>query len=172
MSPSVVLNPCATIQDVALQWRPACIGGVQNSFPASHLFGFVDSASPTYDKTKIRLFQYAGSAWTEYSAADSAAFDFKAGNLFWVKTLKAVNFQFGNGSTLPLSDTVAIPLHADGWTDFMLPFNFDVKLGDILAASVDSATPVTALDTLRFYAWNSSEQYVSSSWAPSLGWSC
>jgi PKD repeat protein len=159
VSPSVALNPCATIQDVALQWRPASVSGVQNSFSASHLFGFVDSASPTYDKTKIRLFQYAGSAWTEYSAADSAAFDFKAGNLFWVKTLKAVNFQFGNGSTLPLSDTVAIQLHADGWTDFMLPFNFDVKLGDILAASVDSATPVTALDTLRFYAWNGSAPF-------------
>ncbi len=156
VSPSVVLNPCATIQDNALQWKPACITGVQNSFPASHLFGFIDSASPKYDNTKIRLFQYTGSAWSEYSTADSATFDFKAGNLFWVKTLNAVTFQFGSGSTLPLSDTVAIPLHASGWTDFMLPFNFDVKLGDILAASVNSTTPATTLDTLRFYAWNRS----------------
>jgi len=154
LSPAVVLNPCATISTGALQWRPALIAGVRDSFSSQHLFGFVDSAKPTYDIDKIRLFQYSGADWEEYGSKDSSAFEFKAGRLFWVKTLNPVTFQFGTGTTLPLSDTMTIPLHANGWTDFMLPFNFDMKIGDILATSLDSTTTVTTLDALQFYSWN------------------
>ena len=153
LSPTVTITPYATIQTQILKWRPAFISGVLDSFRAANLFKFIDSTTRPYQTDKIRLFRFAGNSWAEYANNDSASFEFKAGRLFWVKTLDTVTWQFGRGTSLPLSDSITIPLYSKGWTDFALPFNFNMKIGDILAASSDS-TQANAIDSLQFYAWD------------------
>ena len=133
-------------------WNPVWISAVQDSFTAKTLFQFIDSTKTPYETNKIRLFRYTGNAWEEYSSNDSSTFEFKAGRLFWVKTLDGVTFRFGKGTALPLSDTITIPLVANGWTDFALPFNFPMYIGDIIAATSDSA-PLSLIDSLKFYVW-------------------
>ena len=54
---------------------------------------------------------------------------------------------FGTGVTPTLCTAYAIQLPANNWTDFALPFRFDVRMGDI----IDSTLGVP--DTLQFYSW-------------------
>jgi hypothetical protein len=53
----------------------------------------------------------------------------------WVKTRERVRFDFGRGVTMSLDNPVTIPLNAHGWTDVALPFQFDMRLGDIVTTT-------------------------------------
>jgi len=53
---------------------------------------------------------------------------------------------FGPGTTLSLKDDFTIKLPPEEWTDFGLPFRFDIRLADILESN-------TEYDSLHFYSW-------------------
>jgi PKD repeat protein len=126
-----------------------------------------DPANPawTYDTKKMRLFRWlpeidaqAGLKWTEFSDNVAALFFLKPGMLVWLKTKESKTVNFGRGITPSLKTSYGIPLAAGNWTDFALPFKFDINIGDII-----DSTGVVA-DSLQFYTWENdfaSGRYVS-----------
>jgi PKD repeat protein len=112
----------------------------------------------TYDNTKLRMYRWspnAGNAaelnkWVEYSDKTDSAFAFTRGNLVWAKAGDPTTIRYGRGVTPSLTDTVTIRLAPGQWTDFGLPFRFNVTAGDILAAT-RQAGGVT--DSLELYKW-------------------
>jgi PKD repeat protein len=126
------------------------------------------SSDPTwsYDAKKMRLFRWLPndsnqahlSKWVEYSDDRAELFSPKPGMLIWLKTKESRPVNFGRGITPSLKVSHDVPLAAKSWTDFALPYKFDIKIGDIL----DSTGP--GADSLQFYLWEQdsvSKGYVS-----------
>ena len=117
---------------------------------------FEDKGVWRYDDTKARLFRWlptpgnekSASKWVEYSDNGASQFRFERGNLMWIKTKDPADVTFGRGITPSLKLPFTLPLAPGNWTDFALPFNFDITLGDIF-----SATKTPAADSLQFYVW-------------------
>jgi PKD repeat protein len=106
-----------------------------------------------YDDTKFRIFRCAPASgqpkpwkWVEYSDASSQDFDFVRGNVIWVKTLKQATVRFGPSHTASLTEVFHARIAPKAWTDFTLPFNFDINVGDIMNATANG-------DSLGFYVW-------------------
>jgi hypothetical protein len=117
-----------------------------------------------YDKTKFRIFRWypnPGNAssktvkWVEYTDSLKQAFEFVRGNLVWVKTRTRTAVRFGKGVTAPLDTPFVLTLQPDQFTDFSLPFKFNITVGDILKktrASMSSAD-TAKVDSLELYVW-------------------
>ncbi|MBD3320171.1 MAG: PKD domain-containing protein, partial [Chitinivibrionales bacterium] len=114
-------------------------------------------AAWAYSRKNARIFRWLpveanaleNEKWIEYSPEyDSLGyFDCLPGRLLWVKTKENVALDFGRATTLSLRDTFTMELPPDEWTDCAVPFRFDMRIGDIIAA--------TGLrgDSLEFYRW-------------------
>jgi hypothetical protein len=109
----------------------------------------------TYDKKQMRLFRwypYAGnqahnSKWVEYSDTTATMFTMAPGVLVWAKSRAVTNIDFGAGVTPSLKQSYPLQLSPANWTDFALPFRFDIRIGDML----DSTGAVS--DSLQIYSW-------------------
>jgi PKD repeat protein len=144
-----------------LSWIPLRVTAELDTPNARRLWRVVDTtiSNPKYDNRHIRLFRWyhdrsntaSDSKWLEYGTDRDSIFEFRAGRLFWVKLLNTARFDFGRALTMPLNDTVVIPLNGKGWTDFALPYRFDVRIGDIIAAT---RALYDAVDSLQFYRWD------------------
>jgi PKD repeat protein len=114
------------------------------------VFGAGDG-SWSYDNTKFRVFRWRN-GWVEYSEANRGVFEFTPGSLVWIKTTDQQRVDYGTGRTLSLRQASRdIRLLPGDWTDFVLPFKFDVMVGDIIRTT-DSLTGKNG-DTLEFYEW-------------------
>ena len=113
-----------------------------------------------YDKKQIRMFKwlpYAANSqspnkWVEYSPATAGAFTATPGNAIWIKTRAQTTVNFGNGTTLPLDSCYSgITALGDGnFTDFALPYRFNMSVGDIIDSSALGAPDAA---NLLFFSW-------------------
>ena len=130
-----------------------------------------------YDNTKFRLFRWVAESgraggkahYIEYADSCDSLFSFIPGRLFWIKTRQSVVIDFGNGITPELTKPSVVTLHARSWTDFALPFNFNIKVGDILDSTKAYGQ---AIEGLRFCVWScdSTKHYLCKEfYTPQLG---
>ena len=157
LSRSVALSTSGVVHTDILKWTPLSTAMVLDTPQIkSALSWYADKGSWTYDNKKFRLFKWnsAGGSWQEFADADGVRdkFEFGRGNLVWIKTLKTADVTFGSGITpsLALKDQFVLMCVPNSWTDFGLPYKFDVAIGDILSAT-KSGTATT--DSLAFYTW-------------------
>ena len=144
----------------ALNWVPLRVTGVLDSPQAKRLLHFVDTTAvpPKYDDRYVRLFRrypYASNIgeknrWLEYTNAPDSVFDFVSGRLMWIKTRASVKLDFGRAVTMPQTVPVTVPLFAHEWTDFALPYRYNMHVGDIIAATRDSGSYA---DSIQIYGW-------------------
>ncbi|MCL2218351.1 MAG: autotransporter-associated beta strand repeat-containing protein [Chitinispirillia bacterium] len=112
-----------------------------------------------YD-TLFRLFRWlpnssnsgSNNKWVEFGSENARDDDFALtpGRLMWVKTADGTSPTMGGATTYSLVDTFTIMLPPGQWTDLVLPFTYDIALGDVLTA--------TARDSLHFYRWKRVER--------------
>jgi len=120
----------------------------------SQLFAPDDDFVP-YD-TLFRLVRWAPDhsdaglpgRWVEYGNVADDVFTLTPGRLMWIKTSSARTFNFGGATSSSLIDDFTITLPPGEWTDIVLPFTYDICLGDALEA--------TSADNLHFYRWKQS----------------
>jgi hypothetical protein len=165
VSRRVVHDSGDEITSPEMQWMPFKVQYALADTSASTLWQFVTDAKQQYDKRHVRLFRFYSDAsnaaspadqkWIEYApGTNDALFDLKPGRLFWIKTLKSETFVFGSGTTLPLQNSDTVMLAPNGWTDFALPRGFDLRIGDIIDASMSYIIRIALLDLLKFYQWH------------------
>ncbi len=162
-----------------MKWVPLCVTAQLDSPQARRaLRAFNTNGQWKYDITQFRLFRWiAESAKTgngagyylEYTDTCDSLFSFVPGRLFWIKTRRSVVVDFGGGTTPELTNPAVVTLRAREWTDFALPFNFNIKIGDII-----DATNVSGQSTegLRFCGWSrdSTKRYTNKEvYSPQLG---
>ncbi|MDR0331134.1 MAG: hypothetical protein LBH93_05450, partial [Chitinispirillales bacterium] len=115
-----------------------------------------DDEFKTYD-TLYRLFRWYQTPdnrndqnkWVEFKSdiKNDSLFDMEPGRLMWFKSAQYTLLEFGSATSTSLTETVEIRLPAEQWTDFVLPFRFNICLGDILEATVG------AEGNIAFYKW-------------------
>jgi hypothetical protein len=105
----------------------------------------------TYDNFRMRLFRYMKKGWVEYSEANQDLFRFEPGRVLWLKTRNENPIDLGSGRSVSLKSPFGIPLQGLSWTDFCLPYKFDIRIGDILR--VNDAAMVSAM---QIYRWDRS----------------
>jgi PKD repeat protein len=159
LSRSVVRAASGIIRTVEMKWTPLSVPMVLDTVEAKQtLSSLAVGRDWIYDPTRFRLFRWSPGAvnekeqakWVEYSEAMKSAFEFSRASLLWIKTRDKADVRFGRGITPSLRDSFAISLPPANWTDFSLPFKFDIRLGDVLRASSKAGLNV---DTLQVYAW-------------------
>jgi len=160
LSRSVILDTAGIVRTAAQDWTPLSTTMVLDTQDVKRILRPLSSKSPwKYDPKQFRLFRWmpgpanaaSASKWTEYSDSGAATFALARGSLLWLKTRDMAALPLGRGVTPPLTKPFAVRLGPKTFTDVALPFNFDVTLGDIFAAT--GALPV-APDSLQFYSWH------------------
>jgi hypothetical protein len=106
------------------------------------------NASWKYDIYTMRLFQFDKTVWREFSESAADAFAFIPGRVVWLKTRDPQQVNFGTGRSVSLKEPYVVTLPAKSWTDFCLPYRFDIYIGDLL-----DLLPATVASALQFYEW-------------------
>jgi PKD repeat protein len=140
----------------AEKWVPLSVSAVLDSANAKYVLRELSSTADgwKYDNTKFRIFKcYPASGeqypwkWVEFTDALDSAFEFNRGNQIWVKTLKQATVRYGPSHTASLTAVFPIRMAPKAWTDFSMPFKFDVNVGDMLNITSNA-------DSLGFYTWH------------------
>ncbi len=145
----------------SMKWTPLRVTATLDTPSAARLLNFLgapNSEAVSYDPRLIRLFRWYPNVsnaeltnkWVEYSDGLESIFEFRSGRLLWVKTRNQVLFDFGRAVTMSLTDTVEIPLNNKGWTDFAIPFMFNIRVGDVISATRKTSN---LTDSLQIYKW-------------------
>jgi hypothetical protein len=163
----------------SMKWVPLCVTAQLDSPQARRaLQAFSVNGTWTYDITKFRLFRWIAASgasgngageYVEYSDTGDSLFYFAPGKLFWVKTRRPVVIDFGRGTTPELTQPAVVTLRPHAWTDFALPYYFNIKIGDIIDATTASGQ---LADSLRFCGWlrDSAKGYTNKEvFTPQLG---
>jgi len=107
--------------------------------------------------TLYRLFRYDKNEWVEYNTQNDNQFTMEPAQLMWFKTsVKGITFKFGRTESLPLRKDYEIKLPPKQWTDIVMPFRFDVYLGDIKNAT-NKKEALERWNSLQFYRWEKGE---------------
>ena len=135
-------------------WIPLGSTGVLDSPGVKQALNVYGSTPESwkYDIYRLRLFRYIKTGWLEYSEAKQDSFSFTPGRVIWLKTRVDTVYDFGNGHSVSLKSPYTINLPAKSWTDFCLPYRFDIRIGDVLKANNDPAVATN----LQFYKWDKS----------------
>lgn len=151
-----------TVNVPPMKWFPLKITSRLDTVAMSQFLGRTQRCNglPAADSRYMRIFRWSESAlnaqgtgnWVEYSAPAENDFNLTNGKLFWIKTKDRLSISMGAGTSLPLNDTVKIKLFPKKWTDFAVPFHFDMKLADIIGVSRKYSLRA---DSLQFYKWKS-----------------
>jgi len=113
---------------------------------------FKGEESDDYDKARFRIYRYNRNRWVEYSDNDTV-FNLETGRLFWIKTAGVNDMEFETGAVSHcLIEPYEVSLDSAQWIDFMLPFRFDVTLGDIFEATY-GADFQDSISNLEIYKW-------------------
>ena len=136
------------------EWTPLRpTGALSNPLPGPAL---KDIGEGWYDKAEVRVFRWyvnspdVANSWLEYDPDKGnlqESFSLVPGRLLWIKLAEKQVVDLGPGLTTSLKDPVSITLRPLSWTDFALPFKFDVPLVEVLAATGTDA------DSLEFLLW-------------------
>jgi len=138
-----------------LQWTPFSVSTqLSSTSPDSLIKHLAESDSSSYDGRYARVFYWlptagniaANDRWVEYSDKDKSLFNLSPGKTFWIKTLKEKSINLGAALTMSLKDTVKIVLPKKEFTDLTLPYNFPVRIKDVIEAS--------GMDSIAIYRWS------------------
>jgi parallel beta-helix repeat protein len=91
--------------------------------------------------------------WVEYRSADSSSFKFDPGTTLWIKSAKSMKLSYDTAIIPALIDTFNLELKKGEWTDFSLPYNFDIYAGDIIDATKSKDTDISGIE---LYEWTKS----------------
>ena len=141
------------VTTTAKQWFPLSVTADLKYTEPESLIVKLEEDGTGYDNRYMRLFRWinneSGSSdnnWVEYNEPVSSLFNFLPGRMIWLKTLKNKPLDFGPGVTVSLKDDQKIQLSPEDWTDIGLPYQFNIRLADIL-----DATP--GADSLSIFEW-------------------
>ncbi len=153
----MVYNPNVVIKTEEMKWYPLNIHYELSSFNITQIFDSLSGPEKKYDNTKFRIFKWVSEnnnntkkvEWLEYGTSKDkdTLFNLKPGNLLWIKTREAATLVFKNARTLSLKKNYTIKLPAKSWTDFSVPFEFPIKLDDVIETTGGKA------DSLVFKQW-------------------
>ncbi len=138
-----------------LQWTPFSVSAELNSTsPESLITHLAETDSSSYDGRYARVFYWlptpenisAKDRWVEYSDKIKSFFNLSPGKTFWIKTRNEKSINLGSALTMSLKDTVKIVLPRKEFTDLTLPYNFPVRIKDVIQAS--------EVDSIAIYKWN------------------
>lgn len=138
-----------------LQWTPFSVSAqLSSTSPDSLIKRLAESDSSNYDGRYARVFYWlptagnitANDRWVEYGDKVKSLFNLSPGKTFWIKTLNEKSINLGSALTMSLKDTVKIVLPKKEFTDLTLPYNFPVRIKDVIEAS--------GMDSLAIYRWS------------------
>jgi PKD repeat protein len=138
-----------------LQWTPFSVSAqLSSTSPDSLIKHLAQTDSSSYDGRYARVFYWvptsgnvtAKDRWVEYSNNVKSLFNLSPGKTFWIKTLKEKSINLGSALTMSLKDTVKIVLPKKEFTDLTLPYNFPVRIKDIIESS--------GMDSIAIYKWS------------------
>lgn len=134
-------------------WVPLRVtAGLANDTMKNILEASTANPAWTYDNTQLRLFRWQSDKWVEYSGQTTGIFSMVPGIVVWAKSRQSISVNFGNGITPSLKNAYPISLAPGEFTDFALPFKFDIRIGDIID-STDSIGTMAVGDSLQFHSW-------------------
>jgi hypothetical protein len=135
------------------QWFPVSVTAILSNNKIQPLFKKINSDTSIYDNRHMRFYSWiktplntVDNRWVEYSPAYSSLFTFVPGRLIWLKTRASATFNFGEGVTLSLKSNQEIELPPKEFTDCDLPYQFNMRLADILKSTQNG-------DSLQVYMW-------------------
>jgi hypothetical protein len=102
-----------------------------------------------YEIDAFRLFKWSKDNWMEYEQAARDQFNLSPTKVIWLKRRLTSPIFYGIGRTASLRNDYRISVPAQGWVDFCLPYRFNIRVGDILAASKQQKDS----SALLFYEW-------------------
>ncbi|MDD5674482.1 MAG: Ig domain-containing protein, partial [Chitinivibrionales bacterium] len=160
-------NNCDNIGVGDLEWTPLSVTAELDKNDIQSVLGCFNTQAGTwkYDKSRFRIiywYPYFGNdtssnKWVEGTPDFASLFKFEPGKLFWIKSNEARTIDFGKAITPSLSSTFTIPLNANQWTDFAVPFNFPILLQDIINATKSmTLLDKSFIDALEIYQWQKS----------------
>jgi hypothetical protein len=153
----------------AMKWTPVITTAhlVKMNIEAS-LGGLSSGTTWKYDSLNFRIFRWIDTSntsegnvkkdfinWVEYASYNSGLFDMIPGRVVWVKSRNSKNIAMGKGVTVSMKKPYSITLKAKNWNDIALPYNIDIKLGDIFDAS-DSGEVIK--ESVLVYNWVNNDQ--------------
>jgi len=159
LSRRVVRSSSGSAHTEEMIWTPLSVTVTLDTPQVKNALGSfaASDGSWTYDNKKFRLFTWnaggpTGGEWLEYADSIKDEFELGRGHVVWIKTRARQDIKFGRGITPLLSrkETFSIACAPKSWTDFALPYQFNITIGDILNAT-QSKNGMT--DSLRFCAW-------------------
>ena len=134
-------------------WVPLRVtAGLANDTMKNILEASTANPAWTYDNTQLRLFRWQSDKWVEYSGQTTGIFSMVPGIVVWAKSRQSISVNFGNGITPSLKNAYPISLAPGEFTDFALPFKFNIRIGDIID-STDSIGTMAVGDSLQFHSW-------------------
>jgi len=143
----------------SMEWVPVSVTAepVKNSFSAI-MANSLDADSFVYDNSRQRMVRWIPSVsnaaakdkWVEYNAGDAANYMFTRGTTIWIKSGKNMTISYDTAVIPALIDTFDILLKKGEWTDFSLPYNFDIYAGDIINATKKKDTAISGIE---LYEW-------------------
>ena len=147
-------------------WMPVAPTAVLDNSSIEYALNELQEQDPwTYDSIQFRIFRwvsYEGNAtdskkWVEYSPVPEIQqfFNLVPGRVVWVKTRNSVTFDLGSAKTVSLKQPCEYILKANEWTDFALPFKFNIRIGDILQ---ETGLDPLERDSIWFYSWKWNEE--------------
>jgi autotransporter-associated beta strand protein len=160
LSESVARDTSGVVHTEALKWTPLGVS-VDLDTPAikKALAWFNDdNGGWTYDPINFRIFKWNSDRWLEFADSIRDEYNIVRGSLAWIKTKKLADVFFGRGATpsLSMKKPFVMPLPPRGWTDFCLPYAFNIVVGDILNATKSDSSGKT--DSLAFCTWKKDDK--------------
>lgn len=138
-----------------LQWTPFSVTAeLKSTSPESLITHLAETDSSSYDGRYARVFYWLPTPentstkdrWVEYSDNVKSLFNLSPGKTFWIKTRNEKSINLGSALTMSLKDTVKIVLPGKEFTDLTLPYNFPVRIKDVIQAS--------GMDSIAIYKWS------------------
>jgi hypothetical protein len=136
-SRDVVRSVSDSISTPWLQWTPIGTNTIlDNPAIGSILTDYADkNGMIKYDNTALRLFRWSKAQWTEYNDNDRTFFNLGPTSVIWLKRRLTTPIYFGNGRTASLRTPYSRSVPSKEWVDFCIPYRFNIRVGDIMAAS-------------------------------------
>ncbi len=161
ISRQVVIDTADQIPLLEREWIPVRATAELSDISFASAFAAITGAEEEweYDNTRFRLFRWdpgatkqaTSGSWVEYSPEREDHFSLKPGAVLWAKAAESATMHTGAGVSASLKKPVTITLKPGSWSDFAMPYKFDVFLGDILDATGPDG------DSLQMYRWTKSE---------------
>jgi len=165
-----IINYSAKSREYHKRWEPFGVNVILDSTKIDNAFMKIFEGAEDVDLTSglpvdnkfYRLVRWlpsasgSGGAWSEYKTDTRLSFLMNPGRLMWLRTRSPfMSINLGKATTASLTDTfsfTADTLKSKQWTDLILPFNFKVRVKDVLTATLG----VNKSDSLFFYTWETS----------------